>query len=79
MNIYELEKQATADHFTNLDNAIAKEKLRTHCANNFMRALEALIDEHRIAIDATTTGFCYHAPANCHICKLIAELEEVST
>jgi len=43
-------------------------RMMVHCYNNFMRALEALKQEHRKRVCVMDS---------CEVCKLIAELEEV--
>lgn len=45
-----------------------------HCCNNFMRALEALKQEHESYIELEDV---MHLVGHCPVCALIKELEEV--
>ena len=73
MNIYELEKEATPG-IHDRGSGWAEAKLARHCRSNFMRALEALKEEHEAVMAWLGKK---HAAATCAACKLIAELEEV--
>ena len=48
--------------------------LLAHCRNNFMKALEALKEEHAALLAENDVE---HLIGECQTCKLIKELEEV--
>ncbi len=82
MNIYELHKRCFLRPLTwePMPSEDIK-KLAHHCRNNFMKALEALKQEHVALWDEkhdASKGY-KHYPEECEVCKLIIELEEVQT
>lgn len=57
----------------------ATNTLICHIRNNFMKALEALKEEHAITVsfEAERASSTPHCPELCDVCELIKELETV--
>ena len=78
----EEEASTIAEFWPTAPSSIAKRDamLTAHCRNNFLRALEALKEEHRVSVgyEDARLNASPHCPEICDVCKLIKELETIT-